>query len=386
MVSLKEKVISMNPGLWENFERCTSEFKKVEENDGNKSMSVFKVNNLGVGNIESYMIYMIFVKLKDFPCDWKPMEKTLFSISFKFENCFCFFSMEKFGLKFGVNENDFEIIKRLFGKLNSAIKITNQLLQPVFIESINNGSFTMENRSSMLYERYIYFRSKVDEINKTYANNFDAEDPELFLGNYTRKIKREKEVIFNTQAMLDSYFSFQEHLLALLIPFSEVNKERSEISELINEQWSTKFSQILNVTKDAKMMKNYNQLKRIKEIRNKYAHGGFKKKNGSLLTHIEDMGAIPIELSQSKNIKDFSFILIDDVNYTEICSIIDEFEEYINNSEWSRPIKIIESGLDINYDLNSISQYSNAITSKEELESFIEMSIHFADRNANMDW
>ncbi|UNK20803.1 hypothetical protein MNQ98_12660 [Paenibacillus sp. N3/727] len=197
--------------------------------------------------------------------------------------------------------------------------------------------------------------------------------------------KKEWEALFNTQAMLDAYFSFQEHILILLLPFSQFNKDEDNITNLIGSDWTTKFNRIFKPQQNPMVMKFYDYIRGIKELRNKYAHGGFEKKKGSLLAHVPTLGAIPVELPQH-NERGYSMIPIGDVDFTKICKVFDEFDMHLQNSEWSRAIRILEAGIDIRYDGEFMEQLNIATQSDESLNSFLQIESDEYARNANMDW
>ncbi|MFP4973964.1 hypothetical protein ACE6ED_01060 [Paenibacillus sp. CN-4] len=79
-------------------------------------------------------------------------------------------------------------------------------------------------------------------------------------------------------------------------------------------------------------------------------------------------------------------IPIGDVNFTEICKVFDEFDLYLQTSEWSRAIRILEAGIDIRYDREFMEQLNIATQSDESLNSFLQIESEEYARNANMDW
>jgi len=308
----------------------------------------------------------------------------LFEIPFQYQGFYCMFSMEKFGLKFRINSKEDAILKTIFKKIKSASKLAERLLKPIITESIDNGDITIENQSAILRRRYLYFRESVDQIISDY-NEGKFKDYKSIVSGINRKVKLEEEIIFNTQAMLDAYFSFQEHLLILLLPFTNIDFKEKRITCLINSTWTEKFNEIFLPAENPKLMKHFDALRNLKELRNKYAHGGFEKGEGSILSHVEGVGAIPVELpSNSKEV--FSFALIKDINFKETCEIIDAFEAYLSNSDWSRALKILECGTDMRFDKEYFLELKMAIDSDKNLESFLDKESYIYSREANMDW
>ncbi|MCM3042547.1 hypothetical protein M3201_23100 [Paenibacillus motobuensis] len=137
----------------------------------------------------------------------------------------------------------------------------------------------------------------------------------------------ETEALFNIQAMLDAYFSFQEHTLILLLPFCQFNKDLDDVTSLIGDDWTAKFSRIFKPHQNPEVMRHFEKLRKIKELRNKYAHGGFNKKKKSLYVHVQGVGAIPAELPQKNDKKmRYTILSIHNIDFSDICKIIDEFE------------------------------------------------------------
>lgn len=384
-MNIKEKIMLEQQKKFNDFKMCTREIESIKlEEVYSKELYVSKVKQLDVNYIEPYMIYTIFVHLLEFDHTYKPMEKILYEIPFKYKNIYGVFSMGKFGLSLSITTNKEEVLKGLFKKLNSASKIVESILKPFITEVIANGEITIENQTGILRQRYLYFRNRVKEIYDEIEVNEDFPVGSI-VGGLNRKINLEKEIIFNTQAMLDAYFSFQEHLLILLLPFSKLDYRAEPIPRIINSNWSDKFKKIFDINNNRNLLPYYEKLKKLKEIRNKYAHGGFEKEAGSLFAHIKGVGVIPVEVpSQSEQM--FSFVLIKDVKYKEMCEMIDKFEEYLFKSEWKRPIKIIEFITDMRFDEEFISELKWAITSDENLEYFLEKDSYTYEREANMDW
>jgi len=384
-MTIRNKLIIEDSTLWSNFEMCTRDFNRVDVDALiSKSKYAFKVKHLDVDYIEPFMLYIIFVQLLEFEHEYKPFEKVLYEIPFQYKEHYCMFSMEKFGLKLVIDTEDKTILEGIFKKLKSASKITKKLLKPTITQSIDNGDFTIENNSEILRQRYQYFKGRIELVLSDFEDEKQIE-PKWLMGRYNRKIRLEKEVIFNTQAMLDAYFSFQEHILILLLPFTNLNFKNERITVLLNSNWTEKFNEVFQPTSKPKVMRHFLALKEIKELRNKYAHGGFNKGEAALLAHVEGVGALPVELPSYKE-RGFSFLLINDIDYDKICEIIDSFESYLAKSEWSRALKILECGIDMRFDKNFISEINNAISSEEMLGYFIYKETESNDREVNMDW
>jgi len=382
-MNIKERIMKEQSKKFENFKMCTRDFESITfEEAYSKDLYALKVNQLDVKYIEPYMIYIIFVRLLEFKHSYKPIEKILYEIPFKYKDSYGVFSMGKFGLRLEVTSK--EATKSLFERLSSASKIAENLLKPFITEAIDNGEITIENQTAILKQRYLYFRKRVEGIYEATKNKEDYCKGSIS-NRLSLRINREKKIIFNTQAMLDAYFSFQEHLLIMLLPFSKIDFRAEPIPYIIDSNWSDKFKKVFDIKNNPEILPYYEMLKKVKEVRNKYAHGGFEKKDGSLFAHIKGIGAIPVEMPTELD-EMFSFVLIKDVKYEDICEAIDGFEGYLNKSNWERPIKIVDFITEMRFDADYISELRSAITSEENLDFFLEKEAYLYDRDTNMDW
>ncbi|MEM5649600.1 hypothetical protein AAHB57_17560 [Bacillus cereus] len=161
----------------------------------------------------------------------------------------------------------------------------------VLKEIVNKGDITFSNESSLLRDRYLYFKDKA--YNLYNQNEREVANKNGYTNVYV-KMQRNKEAFFYTQAMLDAYFSFQEHLMVLLLPFSDFDKNSESISTFIADTWTSKFKKVFKPSRKPEVMKYFDKLQLIKEKhRNKFAHGGFEKQDGSLSVKVSGIGFIP---------------------------------------------------------------------------------------------
>jgi hypothetical protein len=382
MVDYIKKFQEESPNLWHNFEQCTKEIHPNRDliNSIFVKIDKYVASNLGVELPPSYMVFFMLVHLKKFPYEYQPIEKVLWEVHFKYQGIPFYFTERKFGFRLMAGTEDDKVIIALLKRISSAVKIVDRMIGPLLKEIVNKGDITFQNQIVFLTDRYKYFKNKASSLYDKSKNIESSSN-----GSIIQHWQIVKECFYYTQAMLDAYFSYQEHLLVLLLPFCDIDKEKDSVSEFIYKDWSEKFNKVFNPNKDPEMMRHYDNLREIKEkLRNKYAHGGFEKKNGSLYAKVDGLGFIPVHMNRSNG---FSLVSDLEFNFTEICRVIDEFEIYLSRSNnWSRPIKIIQSGLDIYFDEYHKEEYKEAIKSDEKLEEYIEYQLYLEDRYANMDW
>lgn len=66
------------------------------------------------------------------------------------------------------------------------------------------------------------------------------------LNTFFAKRDLEQYAVYNSLAMIDSYFSRLEHILVLALPFSKNNKEY-DIKKFIGEFWFKKYSEVFDL-------------------------------------------------------------------------------------------------------------------------------------------
>ncbi|WIG14989.1 hypothetical protein [Bacillus thuringiensis] len=400
---MKEKFIrvrEMNSKLWTNFQRATKDFCKSSDVEFDEKVygefayysdTPYCRERLGVEFPIEYMVFITFVYLKDFDYVFKPMEKVLWEIPFCYKGYECCFTVSKFNYDLLIDTKDEEVARELLKKLNSVVKMSDKICAPLIEETMNQGEITLENKLISIRGRYEYFRRNAEDLFTRPVNEKEfGEEKTLSKFVQIKNMKRNLifEASFNAQAMLDAYFSWQEHLLVLLLPFSKFNKEEDNLSEFIGTEWTKKINRIFTPSKSPTLSRHYEKLRIIKETyRNKSTHGEFEKNNGSFYIHFGALGALPFQMSKHKNELDFTLVSISDSNFEQILDDLDEFEKFLTTDEfWKNPYKLVTSGIDLSFDDKSIKNYLEAIKSEEGTEGYIQYVLDCEDNHRNMDW
>ena len=324
-----------------------------------------------------------------------PGEKMRWEIPFRYKNFECTFALQKFGLRLYISNSDealkdaIKIEKEILGKLKRVIsKIEKKLLTPFAKHQICKRNVTIANYFHKLENRYVYFREKAEKISTAKLNKDVKHDVDIF-GGLNDLFKARSELFYNTIAMLDAYFSFLEHLFVLLLPFAEKQNHNIDLVQFVSSFWSDKFKKLFDIETDTQAKKIYDELNEIKEhYRNFYAHGGFKKRGASFYIHFPGLGAIPAQLTNIKNNPQFKFFPVGEDNFSDICKIIDQFNDWLrsDHSGVKYAVKYAESGLDIQCDHENIRKIKDSMGSEEEFESLLNQYSYIADMHANMDY
>jgi len=320
-------------------------------------------------------------------------EKLRWEIPFRYKGIHCSFALQKFGLRLYIscaNDTDLDcdkLHKEIIGKLKKRIQtIEKTILIPFAQTQIKEGHVTIVNQYHSLENRYVYFREKAEKASKrklkSKGKNFTEDMQKLLQYNYSRRI----DVFYNALAMLDAYFSLLEHLFVLVRPFQN---GKPDLVNYISEYWGDKFIKLFDIKKNPTAKSFYDRLDLIKErYRNFYAHGAFEKAGASLYIHFPSLGAIPAQLTRIKNSPHFNFFPIEEDKFKEICTTIDEFNQWLraDSTGLSNVIRYIESGLNIPCDRKSLQQIKTAMKSAKALNSLIEHWSYLDDLHTNMDY
>lgn len=344
-----------------NFNNCIYRFKS------------FELEAIGYKVPPQHLMVFLLVDLLKCESHFKEMEKVFCEIHFKYKEIECCYSIRKFDTYIYTDSNDTDFLKSLMRTLWNLGKIADNLLEKPLEKSVDSGQVIIKNSSYRLFSRYEYFKSKaIDSYSK------EGIKSERSLINKIQGLSTEG--FYNTTAMLEAYFSFQEHVLVLLFAFQ---KNEVSLKDFIELTWQDKFKIIFDI-KDKKIHRYYNALVSIKNnYRNPIAHGGFDKSLDYMLVYIEGLGYVPTNLNDGH----FYTRLSKSETLEEIINTIDKFHKWINDTQiLSRKMKIIESGLDIKYTTLDFETYNEALESDDKLEQYLDYAVYAWEREINMDW
>jgi hypothetical protein len=371
-----------SPNLWVFFDECTRDFAEDECNDLMQSFEPSVEFPL------PYMIYIVLVLLLQFRHKGRE-EKIAWTICFQFKSQHFAISYRKFGLRFFCSpEADEYVKKEIVVRLRKATEIADKIIEPIVKDRLNSGFFAIQNRSTLLFEKYTFFRGKTKEA-------FESEPPGPVTvksgpGILVRSLdpfQPKREGFYYTQAMLDAFFSYLEHIMVLLLAFQGFDLNRDDIVSFMSDDWTKKYNRLFDPQKDSNFMRHYRKLEEVKERwRNTLAHGGFEKKGSSLYVAFPDCEYIPVTLSRYKHSVHFSMFPVEEKDYKWMCNVLDSFLGDLHSGTWKRKMDFIESGLDVFFNAEMIGAYKHALNSDEDMVSFIRAESEMWERNANMDW
>lgn len=337
--------------------------------------------------------YMVFLTLlSGTNCKYvpKPFDKTAWSIHLRFKDVPFRLEHGKFGMRIATTENSSsQLVDELIEVLHRAFPVADQVLQPFVDAQVMAGNVTIPNQHHKFHNRYEFFRYEARKA-------FDSTRPPLVrdpskLADGTAQtvdvFKPEREGFFFGSAAIDSYFSWLEHILVLILPFVGYDPSSDNLVEFIRGSWSDKLKKVWCLNSDKELKSLYDALHEIKErFRNPLAHGGFEKSGTSLGVHMQGLGAIPFRLSRFTESIHYGVFPLKDASFDEACDLFDKVDVKLRNGSTRYGMKFVESGLDVAFDKDSCDEYKSAMCSDEEFDKLLDRLSYFADMHTNMDW
>jgi hypothetical protein len=388
MMDIFEMLQEYNPDVWGSFTRCAQEFSSDFNPEGYDWG--YRINFDSDKGPMSYMVFISMAFLLNYKHFGKE-EKVAWTIPFTYKGEQFIATHRKLGFRLCASTEamaESALSKEMVNKLRKVTQVADKVIEPIINEQIDRCNYSVVNRCSEFYDRYLFFRDRAKEAYQTPPPEAIYDEQGNVNGKIYNIYRQEKEGFYFTQAMLDAYFSYLEHVLILLTAFkSDFQPEVLNYRKIVFKDFTSKFNIVLDPQHNPKHMSLYNKLRDLKEkYRNTFAHGGFEKNGSPIFVHFPLVGAIPLTLSEFKDDIIYSAIPIKEEDYSSICGIIDEFENYLNDEGFSGEMKIIKAGLDIQYDSNSRRIFGEALKSTARLDEFIEREMYSYEQSVNMEW
>ena len=338
-----------------------------------------------------YMVFLTFAFLGQFPYGHKTFEKVAWCIPLRYQGSPLTFEHAKFGFRIryhGTDECTVDVAT-LGKSLDRATRYADTLLGPLVDKLVGERKASLRNSHNRLRGKYEFLR---DAATSAYQSEPPPEekmpnDDGAFVGWSQDILKPAREGYYFGSVMIDAYFSSLEHLLALLLPFSRRLTPALDVAEFLASGWREKYKTVLDISNDTAAKKLYDRLIAIKErFRNPESHGAHEKEGLSLLVHVHEVGAIPARLSTVREGALYQFYPLTAVDFSEVCQLFDEFDDYIGSGELRYGVKYAEHTLNVSYEDSSVSEYHAASASDEAFAVFLDKTIELYDRHANMDF
>ena len=367
------------------------DFRVINEKTykGNENVKIDYTENPLNPNLLSYC----FRNVLGFEVYFRIAEKVNYIIEFDYKGAYTRAEHKKMSYAIYVDgKYKMEIIE----VLKKAKALLEQVFTSIGEKALLNNQFYMKNEAPEYFEKRYFLEKKIEHLNKNKNNiseRLSGQYDEMKKDGYTVWLpkgsdflhKLNLEIIYNTEAYIDTFYSALEHVLTLLFPFTnDFSSEKSYYKLYIrNTKWSWDVK-VNDICKNIISNNLFQEMKRVKEVyRNHNAHGGFSREMMAYV-QITDFGAYPLYIGKNylKGFLDNDEDKISYEMYERIKGIFNEFWTMLKKN-FEIPMMIIDSGLPIPVDTKI---YMGNIKGKDDAEIFIRKQWYDIDNQSNMDW
>jgi len=329
--------------------------------------------------------------------DWDgPGEKVLWSVYFVVDKHSFAVEHAKFGLRVRSSAGEGAMLCRVLGQLESALGRLERRLQPLIAQQIADGNVILANRSAQFRARYLFFRDQADTAFRTSKPPRQAhgseprphvEEVQVLVGEFSYRIRAERQGFFYSVAATDAYFSYLEHQLTLLRAFLGAPLPDTGVVGFLRSRWDEKLKDVL-ATSSTTHAALIGRLRDLKErIRNPFAHGGVENDGGSIFCILPGVGPIPGNMSRTRNGAHFKWIPVDTEDHQASCLLFDELDEVLAKGRLSKASLMAGGGVDPAWNEDAFKNYRKLMrSSRSNVRHYIEHWNDEQDRHDNMDY
>lgn len=319
-----------------------------------------------------------------------PEEKVRWHIGAKIDDIFFVIAYTKFGLKLNIQKPcSKEHVDRIIVAQYKIAKITRKYLASQQESMAARGRFTLRNDYWRFFDQYEYFRKRAEE-------SFSSQDekPVPFKWNEKGEPIAWQGTIgyplrkggYYVDAMLNAFFSWLEHSIVLLYPFSK-SYSCCLASIFIKKNWREQWLEIFENKNGSPEKRAFDLLLDVREkSRNPGSHGGFRRNGQSFFFHIDGISPQPLLAEGYDLSSDAFFTRTTPKMFKEICAQLDEAVGLLERTALSAGVKYIKTGLDVAYDSESAKEYKLAAFSAASMDEYIADQTRLYDLHMNMDY
>ncbi|MGR3899888.1 hypothetical protein FW759_10580 [Psychrobacter sp. 1176_08] len=341
-----------------------------------------------------YLVYFLLHDLLNFRNLGK-FEKISWSIPIDFKGKAFLIEHRKFGVGvFASNLETDEIdAQKIVRSIQKGIKVAKPYFEWLASQAVEDSKLSVRNNSSELFARYKYLISlyktqqleatkRKDEINKqTQKTSYG----EATIIQFPTAEFRQNANWLATSA-IEAFFSWTEHLFVHLSIITKSIGNGKQVANLVGAEWQVKYKNAINI--DIPQNKIFfDELIFIRrQLRNFIAHGAFGKNGETFMFH-SNIGAIPVIMPNQVGKNKFSLFVDLSFDEDEVILLLENFISHLWLSELKSAMHyVMDSSLPTILTLASDGAYARAMTSTEDMESFIKHLCYQFDQSANMDW
>lgn len=368
--------------LWKDITPVTEKTKSI-----NHSAEIDMNENPLNANLLGYC----FNAILGFEVCYRPFEKINYAIRFDYKGT-CAHAVDR--------KMEYVIILEKSAKaefieiLKETKPILNKILQCISQESLERNEFTLINHFRQYKDKLSYDEEKIDklyELQRIYENEGHVIISFIDNCQMASQVCEEmgwrpniewRRLTYEIEAYINDYYSYLEHLLTLLIPFSPNFDSSKPYKETWTKGWIKKIEMVWG--KDAVDYELFEELKRYKEVyRNRNAHGLFSRETKAYI-QIPELGRYLMGIGNHylKGFMDDGDVYLSINTYQEFKKSCRQFEGFVYNT-YPIAMVFIERGLNIPV---HIMQEIENIHTVEEANEMVDKILYCLDRAANMDW
>lgn len=323
-----------------------------------------------------------------------PWEKVAWWVDFQYKGYACSLAHQKFGLRLRISgdlteERADKVLMEIRKKLVSAVRTVENLLSETAGDTLNSGNVTVRNQYRQLRRAYDYFRHRAVNPDFVEDVNEQGEGDGLAI-SWSRHVSGKSVMALNAShdlvAAISAYVSVLEHCFVLTLPFLDFDPGSDKLTQIIGDRWGDKWRRVIDLSDEEASRLRERLGEVVERWRNPYSHGGFEKGHGATVyLHMKGLGALPVGMSSILDSPLFSFYPVSEIDIAEVFELFDEIDAYLvrklpHAMEW------IESGLDVRFDADFISQVFSSLNEYGDLKKLIEIYAYRQDVINNMDY
>lgn len=280
--------------------------------------------------------------------------------------------------------------------IQKAVKVAESYYEWVATEAVSKSHLNVSNNCTELFGRYEYLlnlykkepqeaierkeevHTKTTKTTKTEHGTFSTHERPYF--------QLRKNANWLAISAIEAFFSWTENLFVHLTVVARGESDGNSVANLALAEWQEKFTSALDIA-DRETKNYFDQLIFVRrQLRTFIAHGAFGK-NGETFHFHSSVGAVPVIMPHQKGKNKFSLFGGLSFNEDEVISLLESFTEFLWSYEISPAMYyVMESYLPVILTMAKDGSYARAMSSREDMEEFVEHLSHQFDQAANMDW
>ncbi len=338
-----------------------------------------------------YLVYFLLHDLLGFK-NLGRFEKVSWSIPIDYNGKAFVVEHRKLGL--GVfaydQKNDEADAMEITKAIQKAVKVAKPYYEWVATEAVSQSHLNVSNNCTELFGRYEYLLSLYKKEQQEAIERKEEVHTKTKHGTFSTRERPYFQLRQNANwlaiSAIEAFFSWTENLFVHLAVVARGLSDGNSVANLAIAEWQEKYTTALDIT-DRDTKSYFDQLIFVRrQLRNFIAHGAFGK-NGETFQFHSSVGAVPVIMPHQIGKNKFSLFGELSFNEDEVISLLEGFTEFLWSSEIAPAMYyVMESYLPVILTMAKDGSYARAMSSREDMEEFVEHLNYQFDQAANMDW